>query len=104
MTLKHHIFNKELVVSDQNQLTEQDMDMKGIGITTPAPVGDDKGIPEAQVTVCQSSPVYTHHMYPYIQYLFIPITCIHTCSTCLYPSLVSIHVVPVYTHHLYPYM
>lgn len=34
--------------ADQLKLPDEDIDMKGIGITRPAPVGDDKGIPDAQ--------------------------------------------------------
>ncbi|XP_053387101.1 uncharacterized protein LOC123542084 isoform X6 [Mercenaria mercenaria] len=34
--------------ADQTKLSDEDMDMKGIGITRPAPVGDDHNIPDAQ--------------------------------------------------------
>lgn len=40
--------NEAALMPDQTKLTDEDMDMKGIGITRPAPVGDDKGIPDAQ--------------------------------------------------------
>ena len=34
---------------DQTQLSEADMDMKGVGITKPRPVDDGVNVPEAQV-------------------------------------------------------